>query len=505
MSGLRGPSRGSSVLGGAAWQTAAQVVPLVINLALTPYVISQLGATAYGLWLVSSTVTQFMAQFDGGIGRSAQRYFSLYAGSGDRARATSLLLTLLLAILVISIVFLAPVFAFTPHLVSFFKAPRELEGDMTFLLRVLIVLVAVGLARNLFAGVLNAHSRFSATAGTLLVGYVVYAAGLATLLHLGYGLRQMAYVFIAQQTVATLLIIPSSLKYLTRSHLKLLRIREIAEFGRFAWKAQFAGVLAMLSFQGVILVVARLAHRQVSSFGPGSTFAYQIRTLAMNAILPVQSALGRHVGEVGEVAAIPYFDRAQRLWVILVAGLVAVGAPAAYFGVNIWLPLTGSLAGEVAATLLISHFFALVPQVLLIWLMLIGRPELEVIASSVTVVLVLTGSVLLVPAVGAIGVGIASVAANVVGYFMLAWLIRRVSPRIRAPLASLPWLPALAAAALAAFGAGLVSRTVAPAGGAGLIACGIAALPALGLYAQMTVGLRRGIGLIRSLRTDQSS
>ncbi len=77
------------LLGGTGWQALAQMLPLVFNLALTPFVIHGLGVGIYGIFLLVMVIQQFIGSVDGGVGPSARRYFGMYAGRGDRA-ATSL-------------------------------------------------------------------------------------------------------------------------------------------------------------------------------------------------------------------------------------------------------------------------------------------------------------------------------------------------------------------------------------------------------------------------------
>ncbi len=61
------------------------MLPLIFNLALTPFVIHGLGVGIYGIFLLVMVIQQFIGSVDGGVGPSARRYFGMYAGRGDRA------------------------------------------------------------------------------------------------------------------------------------------------------------------------------------------------------------------------------------------------------------------------------------------------------------------------------------------------------------------------------------------------------------------------------------
>lgn len=498
----RTPRRGSSVLGATGWQTLAQVAPLVVNLALTPFVITSLGRVAYGLWLVCSTFTQFLGQVDGGIGTTALRYFTRFAGSGDRRAAGRYARTLSLMVLGVTLLTLLPAFLLTDWVVEFFHAPPELADGAAFLLRTLVVLLGLGFLRNILAGILNAHQRYALTSITQLASYAVYAGGLVVVLTQGWGLHGMAYAFIAQQAVSTLFIVPAALRLIDVRGVGFLSRAEIREFISVAWKVQLAGLMNMLSFQGVFLLVGRMAPRQVPDFGPGATFAQQMRFLPFNAVRPMQSTIGATIGAEGEEAGRARFRGLQRVWAIVIVGWVAVGSPAAFHGVNAWLPLENDLAGTVAAILLVGHLFALLPQVLVQWLVLEGRPEFEMWSGMVTVALTVALAFAAVGTFGALGVAVGTVTAQLVGMIVLLFLAHRAGFLPRSPLVDVPIAQAAITAVVSWFACGftasLIADGVLPRGALGLVLVGLTAAPCLGAYLVATVGPRKVARMIRT-------
>lgn len=489
------------LLSGAAWQAAGQIAPLVVNLALTPFVISSLGLVAYGLFLVVSTLTQFMGQFDGGISRSAQRYFAIYAGQDDRAATTRLLCSLLVTILAVTAMTLGAFFLLAPRVVDFFHTPADLESDVLTLLRVLVFVTGFALMRNLFASILNAYQRFGLTASTWLGSYAVYAIGTVLVLNRGMGLAGLAYVFIAQQVLATVAIVPACGRHLSRSHWSFLPWAEMRRFLAFAWRVQITGLLSLLVLQTQTLIVARLIPAQVPYFGPGATFAHQLRQLPLNAVGPIQSHLGRALSGRGSAAAASEFAAIQRVWVIAVCGMVAAGAPAAFVGVNVWLPLDGITAGAVAATMLIAHLIRLLTQLLALWAMLLGKPQLEMRASSIAAVVILGVSIGAAPFWGIAAVIVASVLGQAASSAYLILASRTLDERVPSPLGSVPWIAAVATAlasgACVAVMHWCIGRYGLPGGGIGLVLVGLAATPALLGYGAATIGLRRCLDLVR--------
>ncbi|MFK5690601.1 lipopolysaccharide biosynthesis protein [Ornithinimicrobium sp. LYQ92] len=486
------PSLAGRLIRGSSWRILAQIMPLFVNLALTPFVITTLGRTGYGLWLVTSTVTQLIATFDGGIGRSAQYYFALHAGTDDRRSITRLLVTLSVAAIAVSGLFLVPAFILAADIARFFQAPPELLDDTTFLLRVLLVLVAAGLLRNLFAAALHAYERFAISSVSSLLSYAVYAAGMLWVLSAGMGLRGVAYAFIAQQVVATLTIVPPSLRHLSWRGVGFVSWARLLEVGKVSWRVQVSGLLTIASMQGVLLIVGRLRPGQVPDFGPGNTFAQQLRLIPMNGVAPIQAMLGRSVGSIGPAAAAPEMTHVQRIWVRAVTGWVVVGAPAAYVGVNVWLPLEGELAGQVAAIMLVAQWLALLPQVLLQWLLLLGRAQYEMWSSALTVLLLAVVSLILVPQVGAIGAAVGAVVGQFGGLMLLLWISRRLEVPVPSAWSAVPWWQAVVAGSCSAAAVWVMQMLIQdgplPSGGLGLLLCGAAAGPALLLFVVLTWG-----------------
>ena len=53
-----------TLLKGTTWQALGQFLPLIINLALTPYIIEGLGAKIYGIFLLINNTIDFGGRLD---------------------------------------------------------------------------------------------------------------------------------------------------------------------------------------------------------------------------------------------------------------------------------------------------------------------------------------------------------------------------------------------------------------------------------------------------------
>ena len=123
MSG-QGNARGGMeqrVLYNTASNYAAQIVTIGLGLLLTPFLLHSLGPSAYGLWVLVSSVAGYGALLDFGIASAVVKYTSEYQARSEQAQADSLVATavslyLLLGLTAVLLgLVLAPIF---PHLFS---------------------------------------------------------------------------------------------------------------------------------------------------------------------------------------------------------------------------------------------------------------------------------------------------------------------------------------------------------------------------------------------------
>lgn len=483
---------------GTAWNLVGQFGPLVANLALTPYVIHGLGRERYGLFMLISSIAAFLGTFDGGIGASAQRYFTIYAGRDDRVSTTRLLSTLVGFISAMGGVLFLVIFFSAPYLLSVFGIEHALRPEGEVLLRTLAVIVCFSLIRALFNCVLYARGRFGFTNVVGLVLYLTYAVSAVLSVRYGWGLRGIAVGLGVQSTLSAVLLLPQSFRYLSRDGFSLLPWSELRAFLGYAGKVQGVTLSRLINSTADNIIAGAFLRpvEKVGKLAAGSSFAEQLRMVPSNAQLPMLTVLGRAVGERGERAALPEFRRVQRLWVTVCTGWSVVAIGAAFFGLRHWLGGPFAVSGTVAAILVAGNMFYLWAAVTALWAGLVGKPEIEAryAVSAVVVNGVLT-LVLVVP-FGILGIVVATAVGQAVAAMYLLRLCRqRLQVAVPNFLHDVPWIPALAAgvgntALLAA-----VSRWL-PDGPAGLLACAAVSAPALAGYFVATLGPRRVLGLV---------
>ena len=495
-------STARTLLRGTSWSAAAQLIPLVVNLAMTPWVIHGLGAGRYSVFLLVSTLVSMLGTLDGGIGQSALRFFTIYAGRDDRVATTRLLFSVSVIVAVGALAVTAAVLALAGWLLDFFRLDPDLRREAWVLLVVLVPVTGVLLLRNLYSSIVYARQHFGTMSMALLAGYASYTIGLVITVLQGWGLYGLAGALIVQGLVVGSVSVPVGLRYLDRAGLRLMSRAEFGEFFGYAWRVQVSGLLTFIGYQKDQLVAGRLLSAQLSGpFGQGTSFATQLAWMPQNAVGPIQALIGQRVGADGAPAAARTAESVQRLWVKAVVGWCAVGAPAAYVGVRAWLPDSFALAGTVAAMLLLGNMCWLMARVLVLWGLALGNSGLEMRGTIAGLTSNVTLSLALYAPFGMLGIVAATALSKVVQSAYVSWDARRSLPtRLRWFVRDVPWVAAaVALGACAAIELALAPHL--PRGALGLLGAGLAAAPVAASYVllaftgaerrQLRAGVRR--------------
>lgn len=482
--------RSGRVAGGAAWSIAGKLAPMAITLFLTPYVLHGLGIVRYGLFILTSTMVGFLATIDGGIKGTAQRYFGVYAGAGDSASLTRTLLTLLLVISVFGIFVSGAGWVLAPLIVSLLKMPSRYRDQTVFLFRALGILLTFSFIHNLFVAILAAFNRFAVIVKMGFVMNLMWAGGLVATVHYRWGLWGVTGVFLAQQLMLIVTIMPFSLRHVRLSQAGLLSRAELKTFLSFGLRVQISNMSSLINLEfDTVTIGVGLSVRSTSIYNAGSNYAQNVASLAAAALPPVQTSLANTFGRDGGDAAYAQYRKFQHLWVGLLTGLLACAAAAAWFGIVAWLGHDFSTGGFAAVIVLVGLGAVLTSSMLTVYCTVIGEPGVQ---SRYGVMSVLINIALTVPLVlvGSLGVAAATTIGQLAGAFYLNRIVRRrLHPDLPNPLRSVP----LVAAALSGgivVALELAIRPIVPEGGLGLVACAVPAMLGLVVYVLAWRGLR---------------
>lgn len=471
------------ILEGSLFLIFAQVLPLFINLALTPFVIAGMGERKYGCMLIAGSLSAIMNVVDGGVGKTTLRFFARYSATGDVPSATRLVVTTMAALSVISAVLLTGYLLLADSILQWFKVPPEMFGGALALLTAFAIIAAVCLVRQPLQTVMMAHGRYREITAVFLLANLLYAGGLWFSVHNGYDLRGIAATYLVQQGIVTVLFIVLAKKHFSVKHIRFMTTSEFKDFGQYVWRIQLTSLFEVLVIQKDQLVVGKLVGAgNFAGFGQGMQFAAQFGKMPLQAQDPVQSYLGNIRASHSRAESVAKFNSLQREWVRVITVWFAVGIPAAYFGVAAWLP-TLQEAPAVAAVALLANYFFLLPVVLRMWLLSDGVPAADFELNVAIFVVNIGLTVGLVFVLGPYGPLVATAASGAIGLLFMSRLLRRHhQTNVLEPWKSIPVVPAVVAAAVTC-GLEFLVRDWLPSGGLGLLCAAAVGGPGVVLYA----------------------
>ena len=485
--------------GGTAWNTLAQLIPVPINVVMTPYLIHHLGVDRWGLIALVSTLQSILSTLDGGLIGTVNRYFAIYAGADDRSSTTRALITVLAVVLGAGAVLGLLGWFIAPRVVDLFAMPSRFRPETTFYMRVVAGLLALGFAQTAILGVIIARQRYALSSFLSVSSYAVWIAGLILTVRGGWGLRGVAVTAAAQQVIAVLIAVRPALRYLDRRSVGFLAKAEARALFSYSAKVQVGGLSRLVNAEFDNLVIGTvLSVHSVAIYNAGTGLATQVTGMLGNALRPAATHIARTYGAEGEERAWKLYVRLQRLWAIVCSGFYAAALGAAYYAVVDWLGPGFRVAGVIAMIVMAGQAVLNMSMMLGFYCMILGWADIEVRFGliNVAVNVALTGALIFV---GVLGVVVATVAAWVVA----TWWLLRASRRRTSPTApsfvDATSLPASMITAGAVFALEYVLQPAIPRGPLGLIAATGPALAGLGLFVVLRLGPRHLSSLARAV------
>jgi O-antigen/teichoic acid export membrane protein len=492
-------SRGSVILRGLSWNTASQVISVLVYLGLTPFLLHRLGLAAYGTFALVSTFWGLLSNLDGGLGPCATRYFAVFAGMKDRQSTSQLLVTMAVMMLLVVGAVAGTGAVIAPQIAVLLHAEVHLRHEAVVLIRLLMPLLVFSAFRLLITRVVMAEHRWAYFNVSSTASLLAYAGVAFVLVERGGGLVALYWASVAREVVMFLTSVIGARRYLSLTAMRLMPWSRVWELLNYAGRVQVAEVASSFSFEVTALVVAFLFPvSDVGLYAIGVNFSSQLASLPMNAIGPMSVTLSQAFGRNGLGGALAEFVRIQRVWVRAVGAYCFIGAASAIFAIPRWLGPKEQLAGFVAAILLIGQGVEILSEVMANLGKAVNRPGLESRYLSAGVAVGVALTVPLALSIGVLGVPIGTAVGTVVSTLYFLRIARRgISPGLRSFFADFPLVAAVMSVLVTAL-LEVPAYRLAPSGPAGLLCCGVPSLAGLVSYALVTIGPRRLDDIYRS-------
>ncbi len=187
------------------WNWTGVAVSLIGGLVLTPYIIRKLGADGYGVWSLVFSLIGYYSLLDFGFRSAVVRFSAHYRAQHDSDKINELVNTLLFYFSAASILLLVVTVVLARYADRLFQIPAALRGQFSWLVSLVGINLAVGVAFNVFTGCVEGFQRFDLVNKIRVTAYSTQAVGCFVTLSLGYGLAAMGAVALGAQALLCLL------------------------------------------------------------------------------------------------------------------------------------------------------------------------------------------------------------------------------------------------------------------------------------------------------------
>jgi O-antigen/teichoic acid export membrane protein len=423
-------------------------VTLAIGLVLTPFMLHQLGATDYALWVLVTSFVAYGTLLDLGVGAALTKYVAEFRARGESIEASRFIATGLRLYAGLGLLAFALSIPFALVLPGLFNIPSSRSDAARWLIVLAGAAVAVQLPATTTYSVLRGLQRFDLLNVTTTLGAIAMGAGTVVVLLLGGGVIGVAA-----------LTIPITLA----SQIPMLwMIRRVAPDVRVGWRGaerRLARTVASFSASIVLINGAEVLKKRTDA-------------LVIAAALPVARvapyAVARRLSDLPEVVTYQFVRVLMPLASQLhgeqdTAGLRAIYIASMRITLAMFLPIGASLVvlAEPFLDAWVGARYASGAQIVLIltgaslvdmmlWpaaSMLLGSNRHRTMAwiSAASAVLNLALSIVLVRHMGVTGVALGTLIANVVECaIMLPYGMRRHDVSMGVALRRVFAAPALA-------------------------------------------------------------
>jgi O-antigen/teichoic acid export membrane protein len=167
---------------------AALVLDTVIGFLLLPFNLMHLGPAAYGLWMLTASVTVHFSLLDLGFGSAFVRFVAQYRARGDSRGLNEIASTLFFLFAAVGLVAYAAAAVVAFNLESLFRITPDQAETGKWLLLVIGVHVAMAFPFSIYGGVVNGFQRYNVNSAVAMAASLMVAAVNVAALSGGLGL-----------------------------------------------------------------------------------------------------------------------------------------------------------------------------------------------------------------------------------------------------------------------------------------------------------------------------
>ncbi len=231
----------------------ASGVQILTRLISVPVVIHYLGLGGYGIWSIIMITAAYMRFGTAGIKSAFQKYVAEATGNGDYDKASRLVSTGSISMLLLSLAGLLPVALFSFRLAKASGVPPEFLSAAASSITVLAAIYVVSNFGAAYESIVMGGHRIDLPRKYITVLSVLEAIAVIGLLHAGYGLFAMALIMGASELIYIFCCYRMSRRIVPQMHISAANFTPsmFPELLRFAGSYQMVNILELF-YRGIV-------------------------------------------------------------------------------------------------------------------------------------------------------------------------------------------------------------------------------------------------------------
>jgi O-antigen/teichoic acid export membrane protein len=280
-----------------AFNTIGRIWLLASSFLVTPFIIGHLGVERYGVWAIASVITSYLEFLDLGVSSGFARYVADYDAQDDKQRVNEILATGLAFYTILAIAFCIVGFLVSDLVTDFFSMKADMRDEALFVARIAFVIFGLEKIKAVFTGLINGLQRMDLVNGISITVSIPRILAIIVLLRLGYGLRQLIVIELAQLILAGILTIVIARRCYSSlaigpTNIRAWAVRKLIFYGM---NLQASSLSALMNFQLDKVLIGRvMGVSWLTYYYLGSRMSYILRSfpeLLITAMMPAVSEL----------------------------------------------------------------------------------------------------------------------------------------------------------------------------------------------------------------------
>lgn len=405
------PSISEKIIRNTIFNTIGRFWGILVALILTPYAIHHIGMERYGIWAIVGVLTGYFGLLDFGIGTSFVKYISEYYTKKDYKSLNQVVNTGVVfyslfggAIIILGFLLINP-------LLKFFNIPINLYDEALFVFILGIIIFAVSNAVSAFGAIQGGLQRMDISNKVAIAVSIPMVIGTIYFLESGYGLSGLMInnaIIFAITSIINIIIAFKVLPELRFSPL-LFSKEMFKKLFNFGYKVQVTRLEGIFTFQTDKIIIAHFLNINLVSFYQlGSVIIDKARELPLLLVSAVMPA-------VSEIDAKKDGEKLYDLYIRGTRYLTLVGMPTlvfAFFAAPLimltWLGEGYGKSVLVIQILAPCYFMNILSGAGTSMALGMGKPEFQMKAGLLQLILNIILSIILVIVIGFVGVVIAT-------------------------------------------------------------------------------------------------